>query len=140
LTTRALPEGRYGSARGKTPPRWRKWLFTLIALVVSGAVAWIAYLNLGPAPIAADRVSFQELPGNSMSVTINATRDDPSRPGVCIVRVQDISGAESGRKEVLIPAGQNHSLQTTVVRSIDRPVTADVFGCSYVVPSYLSSS
>jgi hypothetical protein len=140
LTTRALPEGRYGSARGKTPPRWRRWLFILIALAVSGSAAWIAYLNLGPAPISADQVSFQLLPGNSMSVTINATRDDPSQAGVCIVRVEDSTGAESGRKEVLIPAGENHSLQTTVIRSIDQPVTADVFGCSYDVPSYLSSN
>jgi hypothetical protein len=140
LTTRALPEGRYGSARGASPKRWRRWLFTFIALVVSGIVAWVAYLNLGPAPISADRVGFVEQPGNSMSITINVTRDDPGKAGVCIVRVRDLAGAESGRKEVLIPAGNNHSRQTTVVRSVDRPVTAEVFGCSYDVPPYLSSS
>jgi hypothetical protein len=140
LTTRALPEGRYGPARGGTPARWRRWLFSAVALVVSAVVAWVAYVNLGPAPIDAERVSFQVQPGNAMSVTINVTRDDPSKPGVCIVRVQDISGAESGRKEVYVPAGDNHSVQTTVVRSIDPPVNADVFGCSYDVPPYLSSS
>ncbi|WAL70015.1 DUF4307 domain-containing protein [Amycolatopsis cynarae] len=121
-------------------PRWRKWLFSTVALVVSGVIAWVAYVNLGPAPISADRVAFEEKPGNTMSVTINATRDDPSRPGVCIVRVRDKSGAESGRKEVLIPAGENHSRQTTLVHSTDRPVTADVFGCTYDVPAYLSRS
>ncbi|WP_246243389.1 DUF4307 domain-containing protein [Amycolatopsis pithecellobii] len=138
MTTRALPEGRYGAAR-RPPQRWLRWLFTAVALVVSAAVAWIAYLNLGPAPIDAERVSFAELPGNAMSVTINVTRDDPAKPGVCIVRLRDLSGAESGRKEVFVPAGDNHSRQTTVVRSIDPPVTADVFGCSYEVPAYLSS-
>ncbi|WP_236789295.1 DUF4307 domain-containing protein [Amycolatopsis sp. GM8] len=140
MTTRALPEGRYGAARGGTPKRWRRWLFTAVALIVSLAVAWIAYLNLGPAPIDAERVSYDEVPGNAMSVTINVTRDAPSKPGVCIVRLRDLSGAESGRKEVFVPAGDNHGLQTTVVRSTDRPVTADVFGCSYDVPTYLSSS
>ncbi|HKS44666.1 MAG TPA: DUF4307 domain-containing protein [Amycolatopsis sp.] len=140
LNTRTLPEGRYGPARGRPPRHWRRWLFTLVALVASGLVAWVAYLNLGPAPISADRVSFDEKPGNVMSVTINVTRDDPARPGVCIVRVRDISGAESGRKEVYVPAGDGHSLQTTVVRSTDRPVTADIFGCSYDVPTYLSRS
>ncbi|GAB2992267.1 DUF4307 domain-containing protein [Amycolatopsis acidiphila] len=140
MTTRALPEGRYGSPSGRTPARWRRWAFTAVALLVSAAVAWIAYVNLGPAPIDADRVSFSQQPGNAMSVTINVTRDDPSKPGVCIVRLRDISGAESGRKEVYVPAGDNHSRQTTVVRSIDPPVDADVFGCSYDVPTYLSSS
>lgn len=140
MSTRALPEGRYGPARGRKSARRLRWLFGIVALVVSAAVAWIAYVNLGPAPIDADRVAFEEQPGNAMSVTINANRDDPDKAGVCIVRVRDISGAESGRKEVLIPAGENHSRQTTVVRSVDRPVSADVFGCSYDVPSYLSSS
>jgi hypothetical protein len=140
LTTRALPEGRYGPSRDHAPARWRRWVFTAVALVVSAAVAWIAYVNLGPAPIEADRVAFSPQPGNAMSITINVTRDDPSKPGVCIVRLRDFSGAESGRKEVYIPAGDDHSRQTTVVRSIDPPVDADVFGCSYDVPPYLSSS
>ncbi|GHF45843.1 hypothetical protein FHX82_001667 [Amycolatopsis bartoniae] len=140
MTTRALPEGRYGKVGGRASARWRRWLFAAVALVAGVVVAWVAYVNLGPAPIQADRVSFAEQPGNAMSITINVTRDDPGRPGVCIVRLRDISGAESGRKEVYIPAGDNHSMQTTVVRSIDRPVDADVFGCSYDVPSYLSSS
>lgn len=140
MTTSALPDGRYGPSRDRSPARWRRWVFTGIALVVSVAVAWIAYVNLGPAPIEADRVAFAPQPGNAMSITINVTRDDPSKPGVCIVRLRDLSGAESGRKEVYIPAGDNHSRQTTVVRSIDPPVDADVFGCSYDVPPYLSSS
>ncbi|WP_235022300.1 DUF4307 domain-containing protein [Amycolatopsis alkalitolerans] len=139
MTTRALPEGRYGTG-GRPPARWRRRLFAAVALVAGGIVAWVAYVNLGPAPISAERVSFAAQPGNAMSVTINVTRDDPSKPGVCIVRLRDNSGAESGRKEVYIPAGDNHSRQTTVVQSIDRPVTADVFGCSYEVPTYLSSS
>lgn len=140
MSTRALPEGRYGPARNRTRARRLRWLFPAVALVVSGAVAWVAYLNFGPAPIEADRVAFAQQPGNALSVTINATRDDPDKAGVCIVRVRDLSGAESGRKEVLIPAGENHSRQTTVVQSVDKPVTADVFGCSYDVPPYMSSS
>ena len=140
MTTQALPEGRYGSSRGGAPKRWRKWLYGFVALVVSGVVAVVAYLNLGPAPISAEQVTFQAQPGNTMSVTINVTRDDPGRPGVCIVRTLDITGGESGRKEVYVPGGENHSTLTTVVHSIDRPVAVDVFGCSYNVPPYLSSN
>lgn len=134
---RALPEGRYGRARRWTPRRWVIWVCTAAAIVVGGAVAWIAYVNLGPAPISADQVSYA-VQGNAIQLTINVIRDDPSKPGVCIVRARDSSGAESGRKEVFVPPGDNHSLQTTVIQSTDRPVSADVFGCSYSVPPYLS--
>ena len=138
MTTRALPEGRYGSARG-APRRWRRLLWGALAVVVSALVAVVAYINLGPAPIDAEQVSYALRPGNTMSVTINVTRDDPGKAGVCIVRVRDITGGESGRKEVFVPAGDKYAVQTTVVHSIERPVTAEVFGCSYSVPPYLST-
>ncbi|HWD01220.1 MAG TPA: DUF4307 domain-containing protein [Amycolatopsis sp.] len=135
----ARPADRYGSAAKTAPKRWRRWAFLAIALVVSFAVAWIAYVNLGQASIDAERVAFEARPGNAMQVTINVTRDDPDKPGVCIVRVRDKSGAESGRKEVLVPAGAGHSRVSTVVKSIDLPVTADVYGCSYSIPRYMST-
>ncbi|MDQ0379215.1 DUF4307 domain-containing protein [Amycolatopsis thermophila] len=133
----SLPEGRYGKPP-RASRRWRVWAFGILAVVVGGVVAWIGYVNLGAAPISAERVTFEELPGNAMSISINVTRDDPGRPGVCIVRTRDLSGAESGRKEVYVPGGT--SRVDTVIRSIDRPVTADVYGCSYDIPAYLSRS
>ncbi|WP_410641440.1 DUF4307 domain-containing protein [Amycolatopsis sp. lyj-346] len=135
----ALPEGRYGTGRAKTSRRWRRWLFLAIALLVSGLIAWVAYVNLGSAPIDAERIAFSAKPGNAMEITINVTRDDNNRPGVCVVRVRDKTGAESGRKELLIPAGVKYSRMTTTIKSIGEPVTADVFGCSYDIPRYLST-
>ncbi|WP_216209559.1 DUF4307 domain-containing protein [Amycolatopsis aidingensis] len=133
----APPEGRYGRARTRTPRTWRVWAATLIALAVGGTVAYVAYQNLGTAPIEAQRLGFTEEPGNAMEITIGVNRDDPGRAGVCIVRVRDISGSESGRKEILVPPGVGEV--STVIKSIRRPVTADVFGCSYDVPQYLST-
>jgi uncharacterized protein (UPF0333 family) len=134
-----LPEGRYGSGRARPPRRWLRWLFLAIALLVSGVIAYVAYVNLGSAPIDAERIAFAAKPGNAMEITINVTRDDNSRPGVCVVRVRDRTGAESGRKELLIPAGTKYSRMTTTIKSIGEPVTADVFGCSYDIPRYLST-
>ncbi|QRP47185.1 DUF4307 domain-containing protein [Amycolatopsis sp. FDAARGOS 1241] len=135
----APPADRYGSPAKTGSKRWKRWVFGVVAVVVSCAVAWIAYVNLGQASIDAERVAFDARPGNAMQITINVTRDDPDKAGVCIVRVRDKSGAESGRKEVLVPAGAGHSRVSTVVKSIGEPVTADVYGCSYSIPRYMST-
>jgi hypothetical protein len=134
-----LPKGRYGTIRPSKTPRWRMWVFTIVAVVVSSVIAYVAYKNLGTTPIDAERVGFSAKPGDSMEITVDVTRDQPDKPGVCIVRVRDISGAESGRKEILVPAGGESRRMSTVIRSSGTPVTADVFGCSYDVPRYLSS-
>lgn len=136
--TRTVPAGRYGSAgRRGSSQRWR-WAFIGIALVAAVGIALLAYRNLGPAPVSAQRIAFSERPGDAMEITILVSRDDPGRPAVCIVRVRDITGAESGRKEIFVPPSNGESRLRTVIRSGKRPVTADVFGCSYDVPEYLS--
>lgn len=111
-------------------------MFAAIAFLASGAAAYVGYRNLGDAPIEAQRVGFVERPGNAMEITIDVTRNDPGRAAVCIVSVRDISGAESGRRETYVAPGEERV--STVVRSVGQPVTADVFGCSYNVPEYMS--
>lgn len=133
-----LPEGRYGKTRAARPSRWRRLVFLVVALLFSGAIAYVAFTNFGNAPIEGERISFDEKPGDAMEITINVTRDDPNRAGVCVVRVRDKAGAESGRKEVLVQPGAKNSRVTTTIKGIGRPVTADIFGCSYDVPRYLS--
>ncbi|WP_253857335.1 DUF4307 domain-containing protein [Prauserella alba] len=130
---------RYG-ARRKTKPRrrlWQVWTFTAIALVASSIAAYVGYQNLAGAPIDAQRVTYDERPGNAVEITIDVSRDDPDRQGVCIVRARNRSGQESGRKEILVASGIERV--STVIQSIGRPVTADVYGCSYDIPRYLSS-
>lgn len=136
----SLPEGRYGRPRRKPAGRWPKWTLGALAVAFGVVLAYIAYSNLGNEPITAQRVGFDERPGNRMEITIDVRKDDESKPAVCIVRVRDKTGAESGRKEVLVPANNNGRLLRTVITSGTRPVTADVFGCSYSVPEYLSNA
>ncbi len=129
---------RYG-AKPKRAGRRTYWVVGAIALVVSGAVAWIGYQNLGTAAIETQVTSFSNLPDDRMRMTFDVTRDTPERPAVCIVRVRVLDGSEGGRKEVYIPPGAGTMAMTTVVTSSGEPVTADVFGCSYQVPAYLST-
>lgn len=114
------------------------WALAAVGIAVGAVLAYIAYVNLGATPITAQRVGFEEKPGNAMEITVDVSRDQPGKPAVCIVRVRDISGTESGRKELYIPPGNAGTRLRTVIKSASRPVTADVFGCSYSVPDYLS--
>ena len=143
-----LLRDRYGKNTGRTKPqrtprnsrfRWRVWLYTALAIAVGCLIAWVGYKNLGSAPIDAERVGFVEKSDTSIEITFRVTRDDQARAGVCIVRARDLTGAENGRKEVLIPAGGS-AVVTTIIKTTGKPVTADTYGCSYSVPSYLSSS
>lgn len=133
-----LLEDRYGT-KPKRASRRTYWIVGAIALVVSGVVAWIGYVNFGTAPIDTQTTSFSNLPDNQMKMTFEVTRDTPERPAVCIVRARVLDGSEGGRKEVYIPPAQGPITMTTVITTSAEPVTADVFGCSYQVPAYLST-
>jgi hypothetical protein len=140
IAGRVLPEGRYGS-RGRPPRRRTYWIVGALALILGGGAAYLAYTNLGDAPIETERTGFENLPGNAMRMSFDITRDQPGRAAVCIVRVRGEDGSEGGRKEVLIPPGETATRSvSTIIRSTNEPVTADVFGCSYQVPEYLSNA
>lgn len=131
-----LPEGRYGS-RARPMGRARKWVLTGVGLLLAGGLALVAYLNLGSSPIDAERTGFSPAGPDSVRITFTVTRDEPGRLAVCVVRARVRDGSEGGRKEVLIPARE--STISTVIKSSGEPVTADVYGCSYQVPPYLST-
>lgn len=132
-------EDRYGTRPRRTSRR-AYWALGALALLFGGVIAWVGYVNLGTAPIETQSVSFDNLPDDSMRLTFEITRDEPERAAVCIVRVRVLDGGEGGRKEVLVKPGAESMRVTTIIRSTAEPVTADVFGCSYQVPPYLSTS
>jgi len=138
-TARPLPEGRYG--RQRTPMMKQstgRWIAGVLVAVACVLVAYVAYVNLGSEPITAETIGYSERPGDAMEVTFRVTRDDPGKPAVCIVRVRNATGEEGGRKEVLVPPGDDGRPLRTVIKSVGRPVAGNVFGCSYSVPEYLS--
>ena len=110
------------------------------ALAAGLAVAVIGYRNLGPPPIEGRQTAFRVLDDGAVEITFQVVREQPQRPAVCIVRARSIDGDETGRKEVLVPAGEPSVLASTVLRTSRRPVTGEVFGCSYEVPPYLEST
>jgi hypothetical protein len=132
-----LLEHRYGK-RPKRASRRTYWIAGAVVLVLGGVVAWVGYTNFGTAPIETQATSWANLPDNQMKLTFDVTRDTPERAVVCIVRARILDGSEGGRKEVYVPPGNGTVTMTTIITSSGEPVTADVFGCSYQVPTYLS--
>jgi hypothetical protein len=136
VTTR--PEGRYGpQAKAKPPAPWRRWVLAGVGLALACGVAFVAYQNLGSAPIEAERIAFSAAGPGAVRIDLTVTRDDPSRPAVCVVRARVLDGSEGGRREIYVPP--QVSAVSTVITSSGEPVTADVFGCSYEVPPYLTA-
>lgn len=133
------PPNRYQRRRPSRRPR--RFLVTgLAAAAVVAAVvaAVIAYQRVGTPDVEGTLVGYQLVDDQTVSVTMTVTRADPSRPAVCIIRARSIDGTETGRREVLVPASAEDSVQVTaLVKTSGPPVVGDVYGCGLTVPSYL---
>ena len=140
MAQRALPEGRYSRQPRKPAARWTRWLLLAVAIAVGALLAFVGYRNLGTKPIEAKQTAFTILGDDQVKVSFEVSRDQPDRPAVCIIRARSKDGDETGRREVLVPPGNSVVVETIVLRTSKPPVTGEVFGCSYQVPAYLSTS
>jgi hypothetical protein len=133
------PAARYGPQR--TNRRWIAIGLTVLVLAIGVGIAVIASQRLDTGEVKGELGGYQLVDHETVQVTITVTRDDPSRPVVCIVRARSIDGSETGRREVLVPPSTQKTVQvTTVVKASRPPVVGDVYGCGTDVPSYLVGS
>lgn len=146
MTAGQLPADRYGLREVGRRRRWAAPAGLLLAVLAGLAVAVIGYRNLGSTPVQGEALGFALLDDNAdtypqaygVELRLRVTRDDPAQPAVCIVRARSRDGEETGRKEIYVPPAADPIVLTTVVRTSRPPVTADVYGCSLAVPSYLA--
>ncbi len=135
------PEARYG--RPRLSRRSRRRIAIALPVLIGAAgivVAVLGYQRLGTSDVSGSLAGYQLIDDETASVTITVTRSDPSRPVDCIVRVRAKDGSETGRREVLVPPSDQATVQvTTTVKSFQRPVMADIYGCGTNVPGYLRS-
>jgi len=111
---------------------------TVFILAAGVAVALAGYQRLGRSDVAGTLAGYRLIDDETVAVTITVTREDPSRPAVCIVRGRSKDGSETGRREVLVPPSAAESVQVTAfVKTARPPVVGDVYGCGLDVPGYL---
>jgi hypothetical protein len=135
-----LPEGRYGSRARRQPQRWVRWTLGAAAAVAALLAAIAGFNNLGNTPIQGKQTAFRVLDDHSVQVTVEVLRDEPQRPAECVVRARAEAGDEVGRKEIFISPASGTTRQDTIVRTSSRAVIGEVYGCSYNVPAYLSTT
>jgi hypothetical protein len=136
------PAARYGRQRLSRRNRRRiAIVLTVLVLVAGFVIAVIASQRFGTGDVKGELSGYQIVDDETVEVTISVTRNDPSRPVVCIVRARSIDGGETGRREVLVgPSAQATVQVTTIVKASRPPVVGDVYGCGTDVPSYLVAS
>jgi hypothetical protein len=133
------PVARYGRQKLSSHTRRRLaiGLFVLI-LAIGVVVAIVGFQRLGTGDVKGELGGYRLVDDGTAEVTISVTRKDPSRPVVCIVRARSIDGGETGRREVLVPPSSAATVQVTaIVKTSQRPVMGDVYGCGTDVPAYL---
>lgn len=135
------PESRYGKQRMSRRSRRGVFVALTVFIIALGVViAAVAYQRLGSGDVKGELGGYRLLDDQTVEVTVTVTRDDPSKPVVCIVRARSKDGSETGRREVLVAPSDQATVQvTTQVKTSRPPVIGDVYGCGTDVPAYLVS-
>ncbi|MGV9824328.1 MULTISPECIES: DUF4307 domain-containing protein [unclassified Gordonia (in: high G+C Gram-positive bacteria)] len=132
------PRATYPVAQSARSRRY--WFIGLsVAVVVIGiALAAIGYTKFADPDVSGQATGYDILDSSSVAVIYTVNRSDPTRPVACVVRARSKDGSETGRREVLVPPGQQQEGLRTVVRTSEPPVIGEVFGCTTNVPAYLT--
>lgn len=116
-------------------------VLVMIVLAIGGAVTYAQYKVFGSTDLESNVTRYEAMSDSVIEGDIALTRDDPSQPAVCVVRARNRDGFEVARREVYFPP--TSSSPTTVATGLytsSLPGIIDVYGCTYTVPGYLSTS
>ncbi|GAC58231.1 hypothetical protein GOHSU_35_00260 [Gordonia hirsuta DSM 44140 = NBRC 16056] len=103
-------------------------------------IAFIGWKQFADPEVSGSATGHDVLSSNSVAVLYTVNRKNPDEAVACVVRGRAQDGAEVGRREVLIPAGDEVQIGARTVVQTSRPaVIGEVFGCTTSVPSYLQA-
>ena len=111
-------------------------------MVVAGlGLAYVGYKQYGDPEVSGQATAFEIKSSDTVAVQYTVNRGDPSEAVACVVRARAKDGSEVGRREVLIPAGDDIQVGARTEVLTSRPaVIGEVFGCTLSVPPYLKPS
>ena len=126
-----FPAGRYGRRREhRSTPRWMVAIAALAVVAVTTVMGYSLYQAYGVGDYRASVTSFTEVTDNQVVVTF-LVRLPEGGSARCVVRARDITGAETGREEIMVKAGPDPGATVASHRlaTRSRPVTGEVQGC-----------
>lgn len=129
MTATAPPADRYGPP---PDPRRRRRVVAGLALLAAAGLALVVWLALGmsDAPVRWSPVGFSISGAESVDVTYDVTRTDPSAEVECRVEAQNAGHAQVGVVVVEVPAAAESTVRsTTTVRTSEPAVTGFVDEC-----------
>ena len=138
--TSPRPAERYGRNRGSGGSIGGKVVaivsaLLMIALLVVGARTIMERFN---EPVRAEFISQEHIDDETGRLWIDVNRKNPDTPAYCIVTAVDYSHAEVGRREVVLPAGDEEHSRIAVDLPVREPlVSGRIYGCSENLPFYM---
>lgn len=106
------------------------------ALLVASAVT-LYRLNATP-EISGEGIAVTVVDDGRTDLSLTVTRGDPGTAVYCIIRAQDQTKGEVGRREVYVPPSESGTVQVDAsIATSSRGFMGDVYGCGEDVPEYL---
>lgn len=134
------PRATYPAQQSATSRRRWFLLLSTLAVIAGVGLAWFGYVKFSTPDVSGEATGYEILDDSTVAVQFTVTRSDPAKPVACVVRGRSIDGGETGRREILIPAGDQSQVGVrTEVTTSSRPVIGEVFGCTADVPTYLQA-
>lgn len=136
-----LPPGRYderGPAAAGISGKVIAVMLGLLVVALVAAGAWTVYrLNATPS-IDGQVIGVTVVDESRTDVLVDVTREEPGTPVYCILRAQDQTKGEVGRREIYIPPSEDSTARVeATIATTARAVIGDVYGCGEDVPAYL---
>ena len=116
---------RYGV---RPTPRWLVALGVLVALALTGFVAWTGW-RLATPPVQSKLLAFRVVDDTQVDVTFEVRRDTLTDT-VCVLRAQDTHHVDVGYATVTITRGSDYVQPTYPLATLARATSADVLGCA----------
>lgn len=127
----ARPAGRYG-----TSAPWARPLViaavALLAVAFGGWLVWAGLYHANP-EVSAQVTGFSVAGENEVRVTVQIERAGGEAVS-CLVKAQADDHSIVGEREVVVPAGEDMTLQRTFVVRTERRATTGVLGGCRIVP------
>ena len=134
----ASPSARYGKRRSGTFTG--KVLAIIFAAIAIAVVVYMVamFRNVSAVDVEAVETGGEVLSDQALRTNVDITRDDTSKPAVCVVYALGYEKNEVGRREVVVPAGGEATERYSVTMPThQRPYAAEIYGCSSVIPPHL---